>query len=239
MDEVFWGRSRSPRDLLSWVRDRKRRGLYHGDPDGRASRLLACAVARHRLASAGRRFWGRQWALRAVEEGEAYALRPRADRTGQTERMRQASQAAWDAIDHHCGLLPAVGAVEVDDATAGGRPHIIEALDAAVEASACRVQLDRVASFQDEDEAGIVRHVFACPFRAAPLIAVPSGEARSLAWASARLAAGGGWHDAARLLVLSDCLEEGGYADEALLAHLREAGPHPAGCWAVLGLLGL
>jgi hypothetical protein len=34
-----------------------------------------------------------------------------------------------------------------------------------VEASACRVQLDRVASFQDVDEAGIVRHVFACPER--------------------------------------------------------------------------
>jgi hypothetical protein len=38
--------------------------------------------------------------------------------------------------------------------------------------------------------------------------------------------------DAARLGVLADALEEVG-ADAELVAHLREAGPHPAGCYVV------
>ena len=39
--------------------------------------------------------------------------------------------------------------------------------------------------------------------------------------------------DNARLGVLSDALEEAGCTDEALLGHLRGAGPHVRGCWAL------
>ncbi len=39
--------------------------------------------------------------------------------------------------------------------------------------------------------------------------------------------------DPARLAVLSDALEEAGWADEAILAHLRSPGPHVRGCWAL------
>jgi hypothetical protein len=45
--------------------------------------------------------------------------------------------------------------------------------------------------------------------------------------------------DAARLLVLADALEEAGATDAALLAHLRSAGPHVRGCFAVDAILGL
>jgi hypothetical protein len=36
-----------------------------------------------------------------------------------------------------------------------------------------------------------------------------------------------------RLLVLADALEEAGCAEDAILTHLRSAGPHVRGCWVL------
>lgn len=47
-----------------------------------------------------------------------------------------------------------------------------------------------------------------------------------------------GYLDNARLAVLSDALEEGGCTDADLLCHLRSAGPHVRGCWALDLILG-
>ena len=44
--------------------------------------------------------------------------------------------------------------------------------------------------------------------------------------------------DPARLAVLSDALEESGCDREEILNHLRSAGPHVRGCWALDILLG-
>jgi hypothetical protein len=44
--------------------------------------------------------------------------------------------------------------------------------------------------------------------------------------------------DVARLAVLSDALEDAGCAEAELLGHLRSAGPHYRGCWAVDLILG-
>jgi hypothetical protein len=44
--------------------------------------------------------------------------------------------------------------------------------------------------------------------------------------------------DTARLLVLSDALEDAGCTDVALLGHLRGPGPHVRGCWALDLVLG-
>jgi hypothetical protein len=43
--------------------------------------------------------------------------------------------------------------------------------------------------------------------------------------------------DSARLAVLADALDEAGCADPALLGHLRGAGPHVRGCFAVDAIL--
>jgi hypothetical protein len=43
--------------------------------------------------------------------------------------------------------------------------------------------------------------------------------------------------DAARLAVLSDALEEAGCTNEEILGHLRSAGPHARGCFALDSLL--
>jgi hypothetical protein len=44
--------------------------------------------------------------------------------------------------------------------------------------------------------------------------------------------------DLARLVVLADALEEAGCSDQTVLGHLRKAGPHVRGCWAVDLILG-
>jgi hypothetical protein len=44
--------------------------------------------------------------------------------------------------------------------------------------------------------------------------------------------------DPQRLAVLADALEDAGCSDDALLSHLRSAGPHVRGCWAVDLILG-
>jgi hypothetical protein len=48
----------------------------------------------------------------------------------------------------------------------------------------------------------------------------------------------GGELDPPRLAILADALEEAGCADAAILSHLRGAGPHVRGCWAIDLLLG-
>ena len=42
----------------------------------------------------------------------------------------------------------------------------------------------------------------------------------------------------ADLPILADAVEEGGCADDAVLAHLGAPGPHVRGCWALDLLLG-
>jgi hypothetical protein len=87
---------------------------------------------------------------------------------------------------------------------------------------------------------GLVRDVFGNPFRPprfepasrTPIVAslaqsayeeriLPSGELES-----------------ARLAVLADALEDAGCTDGDILSHLRSAGPHVRGCWAVDLILG-
>jgi hypothetical protein len=41
-----------------------------------------------------------------------------------------------------------------------------------------------------------------------------------------------------RLPILADALEDSGCTEQALLSHLRSAGPHVRGCWAVDAVLG-
>jgi hypothetical protein len=45
--------------------------------------------------------------------------------------------------------------------------------------------------------------------------------------------------DPVHLAVLADALEEAGFADPEMLAHLRGPGPHERGCWAVDAVLSL
>jgi hypothetical protein len=44
--------------------------------------------------------------------------------------------------------------------------------------------------------------------------------------------------DPAWLAVLADALEDAGCTDQTILCHLRSAGPHGRGCWALDHFLG-
>jgi hypothetical protein len=90
----------------------------------------------------------------------------------------------------------------------------------------------------------LLRDILGNPFRPAPII-----EPAVLAWNErtvVRLARRayeerslpGGTLDDARLAVLADALEEAGFSDVEMLAHLRGPGPHVRGCWPVDCCLG-
>jgi hypothetical protein len=81
----------------------------------------------------------------------------------------------------------------------------------------------------------LVRELFGNPFRP------PAVERAWLEWGSgsvrhlARVVyEEGRWED---LPVLADALEDPGCADETILAHCRQGGPHARGCWVVDCLL--
>jgi hypothetical protein len=84
----------------------------------------------------------------------------------------------------------------------------------------------------------LLREVFGNPFR--PVAVDPAwlawrggtvGRLAQAAYEERQLPSG---HlDAARLAVLADALEDAGCQDDELLGHLRGAGPHVRGCWAL------
>jgi hypothetical protein len=89
------------------------------------------------------------------------------------------------------------------------------------------------------DLVALLRDVFGNPFRR---VAAPSWRGHIVmslcraAYEERLLPAG---HlDPARLLVLSDALEEAGCDDAELLGHLRSPAPHVRGCWALDLLTG-
>jgi hypothetical protein len=90
------------------------------------------------------------------------------------------------------------------------------------------------AARRNAAQARLLRDVFGNPFR--PAAFDPAWRtADVLSVARAAYEAGfpnSGYLDAAPLGVLADALEEAGAGGE-LLAHLRWAGPHVRGCWAV------
>jgi hypothetical protein len=87
-------------------------------------------------------------------------------------------------------------------------------------------------------QVALLREIGADPFHPPPSGAGRlSPEIVSLATACYCERLPSGELDAARLAVLSDALEEA-VCDEVVVAHLRSAGPHVRGCWAVDLILG-
>ena len=89
-------------------------------------------------------------------------------------------------------------------------------------------------------QVALLREVFDNPFRPAALdprwrtpdvlaLAGPAYEERALP---------AGTLEPARLAVLADALEDAGCTSAGVLSHLRSAGPHVRGCWAVDLVLG-
>jgi hypothetical protein len=82
----------------------------------------------------------------------------------------------------------------------------------------------------------LLRDVFGNPFRGVP----DRADCRAFGDAAVQALAGAVYEDGdfGSLPVLADALEDAGCAEPELLAHLRSAGPHARGCWALDAVLG-
>jgi hypothetical protein len=88
--------------------------------------------------------------------------------------------------------------------------------------------------------AALLRELFGNPFREAPFDPAwrtPAVASLAIAAYEERLTSSFDL-DPVRLAILADALEDGGCSDDVLLSHLRSAGPHVRGCWAVDLCLG-
>jgi hypothetical protein len=84
----------------------------------------------------------------------------------------------------------------------------------------------------------LIREVFGDPSRAAALRLEPGWLVANDGAALALARQAYDQQDFAGLPVLADALEDAGCAEDAMLSHLRSAGPHVRGCWALDLILG-
>jgi hypothetical protein len=88
-------------------------------------------------------------------------------------------------------------------------------------------------------QTALLRCIFGSPFRSPPPLPVSvlqgsQGIVRRLAEeAYEKRQLPSGHLDPERIAILADALEEAGCADQDILGHLREPGPHCRGCWPV------
>ena len=151
---------------------------------------------------------------------------------------RNAGQPVRDALEpRYYGSIAAHAVTEV-------REHQLFALHAtACVAIATEEGVDGTADAVDTEraaQAALLRDIFGNPFRpVTPDPAWRSPQVVGLAQAAYdQRGLPAGTLDLARLAILADALEEAGCTDRTILGHLRGAGPHVRGCWAVDLLLG-
>jgi hypothetical protein len=227
MTEREWLTSTSAQRMLQYVVPRM---------DDRKPRLFAVACYRrlvpvlsdrHRCARARTSLTFVRRALRVMAIAERYAE----GEVGDAERVAARATiedgtgaVAWTAfaaLAHPCRAADA------------GNSAVLAAVWAIGEkTSAARYLRKELRAWQR----GAVRDLFGNPFR------TPRIDPTWLTWnnrAVAKLATQ--IYDKSafdRLPVLADALEEAGCSDRILLNHLRSAGPHYRGCWALDALLG-
>jgi hypothetical protein len=83
-------------------------------------------------------------------------------------------------------------------------------------------------------QVGLLRCIFSNPFR--PVSLDPSWRTEAAVALATQMYES---RDFSRMPILADALEDAGYADDDVLSHLREPGPHVRGCWVVDLVLGM
>lgn len=193
----------------------------------RKLRLFACACCRavwHLLADPRSR--------RAVEVAERYAdgLEPPGRLLRASEGARRAYQAARGY--HADGMAEHVS--EITNAGTFSPEHVLDVMRLHAMTGGDQAPIRRA-------QAALLRDVAGDPW--APVALDPAWLARDVRLLATRayedrVGPGGGLLDPVRLAVLADALEEAGCVSADLLTHLRSAGPHVRGCWALDLLLG-
>ncbi len=215
MTEMQWLRYQYPREMLQW--------LYSSGLPPRKFQLYAASVCR------------RSWdAIQCGAGREAVVV---------LERYAEGEAT-------HAELSEALHRVPVD---AEGWPPVDMAAEYALgyigRADTALASLGLMLRTDGKSDPGIVEtfrldpsralwEVFGNPFRP---VYLPSQSSLVMALAKGtyaeRLADGQlDWH---RLAVLADAVEEAGWCDQTLLAHLRTPGAHYRGCWALDAVLGM
>jgi hypothetical protein len=211
MTEAEWPACTDPQKMLEFLR---------GKAGGRKLRLFAVACCRRVWPQLTGPFW-----REAVERSERLA-------EGQAgpEELAILPARVWEEW-----RLPA---------DAAARLAVSVELDAGAAWEVARVaswanpHLSRAA--EQLAQCQLVRDIFGNPFRpvaVAPAWLTPQVVALAQATYEQRTLPAGTL-DLACLAVLADALEEAGCTEQALLSHLRSAGPHIRGCWALDLLLG-
>jgi hypothetical protein len=234
--EEQWASSQDPAAMLEFLR-------ASGKPSDRRARLFAVACCR--------RIWsllGDERSRRAVEVAEDFA-------EGNVTRreLTDARQPALHAL--RMAQLHSVADLEVNATGAAARAALFSPLIPPIDVAWHTQRFCEVAAAGSGEhmeacrreravQAILLRCVTGSPFRTSLTI-----HPAWLTWNGAlvpRLAEAAynerqlpaGTLDVARLAVLADALEESGCDDAGLLEHLRSAGPHWRGCWALDALLG-
>jgi hypothetical protein len=225
------------RDLAAMVEAVGELWLYR--LSGRKMRLVACAATR--------RVWHlltRKESRRAVTVAERDAEgRSSADEVH--DALMAADEAAGDLSDmiHVAELVGDAGRLVVARARCAAASAAAAACsDGTVDGTAFDALEEALSALREEKTKGaeaamcaLFREVFGSPSRTVagdvPWRTPP--VLRLARAASKERELPGGELDAARLAVLADALEEAGCSDRAVLKHLRGAGPHCRGCWAL------
>jgi hypothetical protein len=222
MTEAEWLACTDPRPMLEFLR---REGAA-GERKWRLFGVACCRLWWHRLANY-------EWPW--VEAAERYA-----DGLGDRDALSRAevevSDSALQFVDisgqHYWTPLELVIAVTSPDARA------------AAAAVAGLVGWDGYDPAVLAEVVGaapaVLRDLFGNPFRPvhlAPACLTPTVLSLAQAAYDERIMPEGTL-ERARLAVLADALEEAGWTDAELLAHLRSPGPHVRGCFALDAVLG-
>lgn len=218
MDEEQWLNSTDPHAMLNWV---------FPSTSERKLRLFALACCRrveHLLTRPGSR--------EAVEFLRAHAEHGLARRKG----VVRARQQALEALNESMKAVRSTGGREVSAAyvtLVALEPSSTYAADFA----ALNAAIALARSWTDCAElAHLLREVIGNPFRS---VAVDAAWVAQNEAAVSRIGRSICEEEAFdQTPVLADALEDAGCTEEAILSHLRSAGPHVRGCWAIDLLLG-
>jgi hypothetical protein len=224
MAEERWLSSTDPEPMLGWL-------WQQGKLSDRKARLFGVACARDELARAragqGCFDFGDE-----VPNSEFFWDPARGYEAAVLAAESVADGGSWQHFSWYVGRGEAEG---IAFAALGHDPDDLVVVPAEVTAATIRRYTN--------NPAGYLRDIFGNPFRPSP--ALPHSVLHWNDGLIKRLAEEAYNHrimpagtlDLDRLAVLADALEEAG-ADAALVAHLREPGPHYRGCHAVDWLLG-
>jgi hypothetical protein len=238
MTEAEWLACGDPTGMLFFLfggPDGERRAYCQGEVGRRKLRLFACACLYRvwHLLPDGRSRAAVELADRYAEVAAEWSQVPAARRDAD-EATRAADYAARDAAGEAVAEAAVAAARALDpDGWYAARGSAYYARRAVALSAG-----DAAAGREAVQQCRLLRCVVSSPFHppAPPAVDWLRWGGRTVLKLARAIYDEGRFEE---VPVLADALEDAGCADAALLAHLREPGPHARGCWPVDLVLGL